>query len=70
MIVYILNIFLRYSVDFDLKKIVDETSLSQENRSETRKIIKKLFEEKYQNQAAKSDKKTMGVQYFFNKLRF
>ena len=37
----------RYSVDFDLKKVIDENALATETRSETKKIIKKLFEEKY-----------------------
>eukprot|EP01031_Cornospumella_fuschlensis_P039286 gene39286-47816_t len=60
----------RYSVDIDLKKVVDENSLSQENRVPTRKAVKKVFEEKYQSQTAKNDKKAAGVQYFFNKLRF
>ena len=57
-IIIICSLFCRYTVDFDLKKLVDENSLSQENRSETRKTLKKLFEEKYKNQAAKSDKKS------------
>ena len=85
----------RYSVDFDLKKVVNEESILPAARKETKKVplyakkaislittfsilknsyvlqaIKKLFEEKYRNQPIKSDKKTVGVQYFFNKLRF
>ncbi|RYG99347.1 hypothetical protein EON65_50365 [archaeon] len=60
----------RYSVDIDLKKVVDESSLSEENRVNTRKAVKKVFEEKYKTQTAKNDKKAAGVQYFFNKLRF
>lgn len=60
----------RYSVDIDLKKTVDENSLAEANRVETRKAVKKIFEEKYKTQTAKSDKKAAGVQYFFNKLRF
>jgi large subunit ribosomal protein L27e len=60
----------RYSVDIDLKKTVDENSLQEANRVDTRKAVKKIFEEKYRNQASKNDKKAVGVSYFFNKLRF
>jgi len=61
----------RYSVDIDLKKVVaDEKALSKETRCETRKAIKKIFEERYKNQGSKTDKKAAGVQYFFQKLRF
>lgn len=60
----------RYTVDFDLKKSVDEAALSGDARIGTRKMLKKLFEEKYKSQTAKTDKKAAGVQYFFNKLRF
>lgn len=60
----------RYSVDFDLKKMVEESSLAPAARKDTRKALKKVFEEKYKNQTAKTDKKAVGVQYFFNKLRF
>ncbi len=49
---------------------MDENSLVSENRAETKKTVKKIFEEKYKNQSAKSDKKTIGVQYFYSKLRF
>ena len=43
----------------------------KENRSEARKEIKKIFEDRYLNQASvKSEKKASGVQYFFKKLRF
>mmetsp|Transcript_7316 Transcript_7316/g.10999 ORF Transcript_7316/g.10999 Transcript_7316/m.10999 type:complete len:143 (-) Transcript_7316:110-538(-) len=60
----------RYSVDMDLKKIVEENSI-KEGRMETRKSVKKIFEERYLNQASfKSEKKATGVQYFFKKLRF
>ena len=59
----------RYTVDFDLKKSIDDGSLSADNRVETKKMLKKLFEEKYKNQN-KADKKAAGVSYFFNKLRF
>lgn len=60
----------RYNVDFDLKKTIDDNSLASENRSEAKKALKKLLEEKYKSQAAKTDKKALGAQYFFSKLRF
>lgn len=54
-----------------MKKVVDESSVAVANRVETRKAVKKIFEEKYKTQSsAKSDKKAAGVQYFFNKLSF
>ena len=61
----------RYSVDFDLKKMVDEAGGIEAGKiKDTRKGLKKLFEEKYKSQTAKSDKKAAGVGYFFTKLRF
>jgi large subunit ribosomal protein L27e len=60
----------RYSVDIELKKVVDENSISQANIKDTRKTVKTLFQDKYRNQSSKVDKKTAGVSYFFNKLRF
>jgi len=54
----------------DLKKVVGEESIAPAARADTRKALKKIFEEKYRNQPIKSDKKTAGVQYFFSKLRF
>jgi hypothetical protein len=63
--------YIRYSVDFDLKKLVDESALDADaNRIEAKKTVKKLFEEKYKGQSVKADKKAAGVSYFFNKLRF
>lgn len=59
----------RYTVDFDLKKTIDESSLAADNRTDSKKKLKKLFEEKYKSQNPK-DKKAAGVSYFFNKLRF
>ena len=59
-----------YTVDFDLKKLVDEDALKVEKRPDVRKEIKKVFEERYLNQTAKSEKKASGVQYFFKRLRF
>lgn len=62
----------RYNVDIDLKKVVDESSLAENARQETRKAIKKIFEERYKTDKkdAKSEKKAIGTEYFFNKLRF
>jgi large subunit ribosomal protein L27e len=54
----------------DLKKVFTENSVDKENIIETKKNVKKLFEEKYLNQSTKSDKKAQAVQYFFNKLKF
>jgi large subunit ribosomal protein L27e len=64
------NYFFRYTVDLDLKKVFTENSVDKENIIETKKNVKKLFEEKYLNQSTKSDKKAQAVQYFFNKLKF
>lgn len=60
----------RYSVDIDLKKTVDEDSIQAAARVDTRKAVKKIFEDRYKNQTNKGDKKAAGVNYFFNKLRF
>jgi beta-glucosidase-like glycosyl hydrolase len=61
----------RYSVDFDLKKLVDESALdAKANRIEAKKQVKKVFEEKYKSQSVKTDRKAAGGSYFFNKLRF
>ncbi|OQR91445.1 60S ribosomal protein L27 [Thraustotheca clavata] len=62
----------RYVADIDLKKVLDEEVLSKaEARVESRKTIKKVFEDRYLNQAAcKSEKKAAGVSFFFKKLRF
>jgi large subunit ribosomal protein L27e len=60
----------RYSVDFDLKKSMDDNALAKDKRADTKKMLKKLFEEKYKTQTAKTDKKAAGVQYFYSKLRF
>merc|ERR1711918_66283 len=60
----------RYSVDFELKKEVDESALDADKRIGVRKQIKSIFEEKYRSQTAKNEKKTAGAQYFFTKLRF
>eukprot|EP01041_Mallomonas_annulata_P009652 gene9652-20066_t len=60
----------RYSVDFDLKKISEDSALTTENRVDSKKSIKKVFEERYKNQSGKNEKKAGGVSYFFKKLRF
>ncbi|DBA01302.1 TPA: hypothetical protein N0F65_001807 [Lagenidium giganteum] len=62
----------RYVVDIDLKKVLDDEVMAKpESRVETRKTIKKVFEERYLNQAnCKSEKKAAGVSFFFKKLRF
>ena len=60
----------RYTVDFDLKKSFDESALANaDSRTDSKKKLKKMFEEKYKTQNPK-DKKAAGVSYFFNKLRF
>jgi large subunit ribosomal protein L27e len=61
----------RYSVDFDLKKQVEETGTDASKIKETRKGVKKLFEERYKTQTSgKTDRKAQGAGYFFQKLRF
>mmetsp|Transcript_24538 Transcript_24538/g.40910 ORF Transcript_24538/g.40910 Transcript_24538/m.40910 type:complete len:143 (+) Transcript_24538:49-477(+) len=60
----------RYSVDMDLKKVVDEASIESAVIKDTRKSLKALFEEKYRNQSTKADKKAAGASYLFSKLRF
>jgi len=62
----------RYVVDMDLKKAVDEEKLATEDgKIETKKAIKKIFEERYLNQkAVTSEKKAASSNYFFQKLRF
>lgn len=60
----------RYSVDFDLKRFADGSAVNQETRVDSKKAIKKLFEDRYKSQSSKNEKKAAGVQYFFNKLRF
>ena len=61
----------RYVVDMDNLKKVVETHGMKENRSEARKEIKKIFEDRYLNQASvKSEKKASGVEYFLKKPRF
>lgn len=60
----------RYVVDLDVKKIVEDHGL-KEGRSDARKALKKLFEERYLNQSTvKKEKKATGVSYFYKKMAF
>jgi len=59
----------RYAItDMDLKTAVKvETARKPgEGRIESRKQVKKIFEDRYLNRG----KNTAGVQYFYTKLRF
>jgi large subunit ribosomal protein L27e len=59
----------RYSVDFDLKK--EDVKTSRDAVVDTKKELKKLFEEKFKGQKdPKGDRKAAGAGYFFQKLRF
>lgn len=61
----------RYQVDMDLKKAVDEADLVGDKKTDVKKTLKKIFEDKYLNQkSATSEKKAAGSNYFFQKLRF
>merc|ERR1712232_1514381 len=62
----------RYVVDMDLKKVVDEADLVDiEKKSDVKKKLKNIFEDRYLNQKiAASEKKAAGSSYFFQKLRF
>jgi large subunit ribosomal protein L27e len=62
----------RYTVaaDLDLKNVVNEEKLSnKETRKQLKRELRKLFNDKYNNPAPKSDK-TNHVGFFFRKLRF
>mmetsp|Transcript_12371 Transcript_12371/g.38137 ORF Transcript_12371/g.38137 Transcript_12371/m.38137 type:complete len:143 (-) Transcript_12371:78-506(-) len=60
----------RYVVDIDLKKYATDDCL-KENRSDARKGIKKLFEDRYRSQTSgKKEKKAAGVSYFYKKMAF
>mmetsp|Transcript_8968 Transcript_8968/g.17983 ORF Transcript_8968/g.17983 Transcript_8968/m.17983 type:complete len:143 (+) Transcript_8968:57-485(+) len=60
----------RYSVDMDLKKMVDENDV-KEDSTQVKKDLKKVFEERYLNQKdLKNEKKATGNSYFFSRLRF
>ena len=59
----------RYSVDFDLKK--EDVKTSRDAIVDTKKELKKLFEDKFKTQKdPKGDRKAAGAGYFFQKLRF
>lgn len=62
----------RYQVDLDLKKAVDEADLvDAERKVEVKKSLKTVFEERYLNQKdVTSEKKALGSNYFYQKLRF
>jgi len=62
----------RYIVDMDLKKTVGEEELTNgDGKVEVKKALKKIFEERYLNQkSVTSEKKAVGSNYFFQKLRF
>lgn len=54
----------------DLKKVVDESAFKN-SRTDVRKAVKRIFQDRYVNQKdVKSEKKATGVKYFFEKLRF
>ncbi len=60
----------RYTVDVDLKQVVDENSYNN-NRVDVRKAVKRILEDRYRNQGeSKSDKRTQGNKFLFTKLRF
>jgi large subunit ribosomal protein L27e len=62
----------RYTVDMDLKKVVEETDLADpEKKVDVKKALKKLFDDRFLNQKnVTSEKKAAGSNYFFQKLRF
>uniref|UniRef100_A0A7S1BKL8 KOW domain-containing protein n=1 Tax=Corethron hystrix TaxID=216773 RepID=A0A7S1BKL8_9STRA len=67
----------RYQVDMDLKKVVGEQALASTDglrgdaRVDAKKALKRVFEERYLNQKdVTSEKKAIGSNYFFKKLRF
>lgn len=62
----------RYQVDLDLKKAVDEADLvDAERKVEVKKSLKTIFEDRYLNQKdVTSEKKALGSNYFYQKLRF
>ena len=61
-----------YQVDLDVKKVVAEDALkTADAKTEVCKQLKKMFEERYLNQAqTKSEKKATGVKYLYEKLAF
>ena len=58
----------RYSVDFDLKK--EDVKTSRDAIVDTKKELKKLFEEKFKGQKDPKGDRAAGAGYFFQKLRF
>ena len=64
----------RYQTEIEpqLKEAVNISNLNDAGkRPGMRKVVKKVFEEKYLSQTAgKSDKKAKGTEFFFDKLQF
>jgi len=57
----------RYSVDIDVRAVVNQQALKKDDtRKDAKKEVKKLFETRYLNRG----KNSAGVQYFYKKLRF
>jgi len=60
----------RYSVDMDLKKMIEENDVKTDAVA-VKKDLKKVFEERYINQKdLKNEKKAAGNKWFFQRLRF
>ena len=60
----------RATIITKLEGFIEENGL-KEGRSDARKAIKKVFEERYHNQSsAKKEKKATGVSYFYKKMQF
>jgi len=65
----------RYQCDFDIKKIVEEGIKEKDGlkaTGEVRKAVREVFQNKYfeQSTAKLSEKKALGLSYFYSKLRF
>mmetsp|Transcript_32917 Transcript_32917/g.104230 ORF Transcript_32917/g.104230 Transcript_32917/m.104230 type:complete len:144 (-) Transcript_32917:146-577(-) len=62
----------RYVVDINVKDIVTDAAMESEaQRADLKKAMKKRFEDRYTNlSSGKSEKKTQGAKYLFQKLRF
>lgn len=57
----------RYSVDVDVRSVVDKDALeTSSKRIETRKNLKKVFENRYLNRG----KNSQGLEFLYEKLRF
>lgn len=65
----------RYQCDFDLKKLTEDALKDKEGlkaSGELRKQVRAVFKKRYHDQATDklSEKKAMGLNYFYTKLRF